>query len=63
MLEGVPAYVLEDQYMTTRMYVGSGAGGYDNVLDSEKAEILARLKRIKAEHEKAEAERQAQAPR
>ncbi len=40
-------YYLEDQYMTTRKY-GEGA----HILSTEKPEILARLRRVKAEYQK-----------
>ena len=43
LLDGL-RYYLEDQYMTTRKY-GEGA----QILSSEKPEILARLRRVKAE--------------
>lgn len=50
------AYYLEDQYMTVRKY--DLAGDKVDILAAEKPEILARLKRVKAE-----AERQARTPR
>ena len=49
------AYYLEDRYMTVRKY---DLDANANVLNSEKPEILARLKRVKAE-----TERQQRAPR
>jgi len=65
-LPGVPDlfnYALEDRYMTVRKYPSLNADPGDSdstvgVLNSEKPEILARLKRVKAERE-----RQAKAPR
>jgi hypothetical protein len=42
-----PLYYLEDQYMTTRKY---DLGAKADVLNSEKPEILARLRRIKAQN-------------
>jgi hypothetical protein len=56
-------YYLEDRYMTARKYEGDLGFEKKEVLDGEKPEILARLKRVKAERERAEAERQAQPPR
>jgi hypothetical protein len=62
------SYALDDRYMTVRKYPGLNADPGDpdataGVLNSEKPEILARLKRVKAERIKAEAERQAKSPR
>ncbi|HEV2202182.1 MAG TPA: hypothetical protein VGR73_20370 [Bryobacteraceae bacterium] len=52
-------YDLEDQYLTARRYPTVFVGTErPSLLDSEKPEILARLKRVKAE-----AERQARTPR
>ncbi len=57
------SYALEDRYMTVRKYPSLNADPSDpdakvGVLQSEKPEILARLKRVKAEQE-----RQAKTPR
>jgi hypothetical protein len=40
-------YYLEDQYMTTRKYLENA-----HILSSEKPEIIARLKRVKAENQR-----------
>jgi len=42
-------YFLADQFMTTRKYLIEPEGGKVNILNSEKQEILARLRRVKAE--------------
>jgi hypothetical protein len=55
------SYELEDQYMTARKYDGTFGFDKTDILDSERPEILARLKRVKAEREKAE--REPQSPR
>jgi hypothetical protein len=47
-------YFLDDQYLTVRKY---DLEDNDDVLASEKAEILARLKRVKAERDKARAKK------
>jgi pimeloyl-ACP methyl ester carboxylesterase len=54
-------YVLEDRYLTARKYQIASPDASDHVLDAERPEILARLKRVKVERE-AEAARQAKSP-
>jgi hypothetical protein len=44
MLDG-PYYDLEDRYMTVRKY---DSGGDSDILNSEKQEILVRLRRVTA---------------
>ena len=53
-------YRMDDRYMTVRKYASDEKS---DVLSSEGPEILARLKRAKAERIKTEAERRAKTPR
>lgn len=53
LIPGSAFYFLEDQYLTARKYQIAGPDASDHVLDSERHEILARLRQVKAEREKA----------